>query len=57
MTKVMKVYAVVGFIPWEGASEPAGIYASKEAAEAACVELNKANLYIHYKVFEYDVQE
>ena len=49
----MKVYAVVGFIPYEGADKPDGIYASKEAAEAACVELNETNKYTSYEVCEY----
>jgi hypothetical protein len=53
----MKVYAVVGFVAYEGCSEPEAIYASEARAKAACAELNHASCLEEYTVFEYELQE
>ena len=51
----MKVYTVVGFIPYEGYEAPVGIYATKEAADADCVKLNETDEFADYEVFEYEL--
>jgi hypothetical protein len=55
---MMKVYAVVCSVDYEGSSEPEAIYASEARADAACAELQaQASRNYEYTVFEYEVLE
>jgi hypothetical protein len=56
---IMKVYAVVCSIAYEGSSEPENIYFTEARADAICAELqaNRRSEDYDYTVFEYEVLE
>ena len=51
----MKVYVLAGLVLYEGYEAPVGVYATKEAADDACVKLNETDEFADYEVFEYEL--